>query len=130
MIGRKTTVEASKESIAAGRDVTISGYTIKQHERALNKRVKEVRLDLKRAHDAEKALLEKELADIGDKLVRLEESHAERVAELKRVQKELADYTGELPAARLKEAEDALAKGDTSLADDILRKSRTWDRPP
>ncbi|MFO1141198.1 MAG: tetratricopeptide repeat protein [Amaricoccus sp.] len=114
------------------RDVTI-GYTIEQHEMALERREARVRADLERAHAAEKALLQRELEEIRRQMGDLQGSFENRRSELVEAQAAVDRLTGQVPTVRLDEAYRALGQGETAAADALFAQveamaSATIDR--
>jgi hypothetical protein len=95
------------------------GYTIEQHESALRLRLDQLRTDLERAYNAEKASLELQLQAAQEKLNNLDKSYQEKLAELERVNVELIKLQSKIPVDAFVAAQAALRKGDTKLADQL-----------
>lgn len=100
-------------------NITI-GYTYEEHQAALREREVQIRVDLERAHTAEKALLQHELDEIRRQLADLQSSYEARCSELEEAGRALLQLGEKLPAGRMKAAFDALGKGDTREADALF----------
>ena len=109
--------------IGSGNVVSITGYTVEQHEERLKKRETELhsefKLTLETATKDRKAV-EQELKAVRAQLTDLEKSHKERITELQRVAGELEQFRDTVPAQKIKQALEALANGDTQLADAVF----------
>ena len=81
----------------------------------------ELEVQFKAAGDQERVLAQKELATVRAKLKNTQASSAETERELKALEKQLRDIALDVTPARMKQAEDALKKGDRTLADALLR---------
>ena len=110
----------------SARDITI-GYTIEQHEVALERREMQVRADLERAHSAEKALLARELEEVHRRMADLERSFETRWKELAEAHAVLQDLSGGLPDAKLDAALEALGNGDTSKAEALFAQVQAME---
>lgn len=116
------------QSIQTGdiKDSTVSitlvfneGYTKVEHERILKERVAEIRLDLERAHESDKAVLVHQLKAALEELSELENSYKIRLANLQAQLIEFQKLHDQLPTKAFDEAQAALINGNTKLADNL-----------
>ncbi|MEI4231946.1 hypothetical protein [Roseovarius sp. D22-M7] len=94
--------------------------TMDQHLTILQKREDQLEAKLSTAHQDEKDLLRRQIADLKAKIAKPEESLAEartRMADLEALLDRGGNHIG---GDRIKEAKAALEKGDYSIADDIF----------
>lgn len=105
----------------------IIGYSIEQHEAALERLEQRIRADLERAHTAERALLNRELEDARQQLASLEDSYKARVRELNDAAEALQYLSAGLPQAQLDDAFAALSAGDTSGADALFKQVQVME---
>ncbi len=109
-----------------GANTTINiGVTLKEHEERLKRLEQELRAELAKTSAAEKdrlALLEKELAAATAKRETPEASLAEFKATLAEATQVLAKFKGDLPEDQLKQAQAALANGNTATAEALFGK--------
>lgn len=110
------------------RDI-ITGYTIEQYEAALERQEQRIRIDLERAHAAEKALLQQALDEVRRRTVDLELSFEARRRVLAASEEALWDLSGGMPQAKLDAAHAALARGDTGVADALFQQVEEMDAP-
>lgn len=121
--GRDITVKADKGGIAviANGNVTI-GIPLEEYEARLKQREQEVRAELSRASAAEITLLERQLAEIQAKLEQPESTLEEYKAKLAQAYKAFDDLKLEVPPEQLKQAQEALTKGETTTAENVFKK--------
>ncbi len=105
----------------------IIGYTIEQHEAALDRQEARIRADLERAHAAERALLQSELDEVCRRMVDLEGSFETRRRELAEAEAALRDMGDGLPQAKLDAALAALAKGDSGKAEALFAQVQAME---
>ena len=119
--GSRTDIEISDAdgAVAAGRDVHI-GLTFEEHQTALKEREAELRKDLERAHEGEKAVLQLELSAVGGKLSDVETDYQKTLAELAEIKAKLAQYDNQISGVEKQSAYDALDRGDRSIADALF----------
>ncbi len=101
------------------------GITLKEHEESLERREQELREEFTKTSAADKerlALLEKQLAAATAKRENPEASLADFKVKLAEASQALAKFKGELPEDQLKQAQEALAKGDTAAAEEAFAK--------
>ena len=126
VVGSKLTVDGSNggTAIVTTGDVTI-GLTVEQLEQALARKEKAIREELSRVNAEDKqhvAILEKELVDALQKSQNLEASLKEHQSKLKLATQNLDRFKRSVPNAELDRAKQSLARGDTSTAEDLLRR--------
>jgi len=92
------------------------GLTFEEHQTALKEREAELRNDLERAHEGEKAVLQLELSAIGNKLSDVEADYQRTLAELAEIKSKLARYDNQINELEKISAYDALDRGDRSIA--------------
>ena len=105
---------------ASGAVVNLPGYTIEQHEERLARREADLRAELTRAHDADRALLLAEIEEVRRQAADAEASFEARRAKLAQASAMLDDLAEGLPQTRLDAARQALAAGDDRAADAIF----------
>ncbi len=98
----------------------VIGMTIEQHEAILTRRQAELRADLDRASDAEKALIQQQLDAVQSEMTDLEASYQAALEDLRKLREELAELSGTVPQDQLDAALKALTEGDRSRADALL----------
>ncbi|MDQ3566421.1 MAG: tetratricopeptide repeat protein, partial [Pseudomonadota bacterium] len=123
-----TTAEPGGVAVTnTGANTTINiGVTLKEHEERLKRREQELRAELTKTSAADKdrlALLEKELAAATAKRENPEASLADFKATLAEATRALGKFKGELPQDQLKQAQGALANGDTAAAEALFSKA-------
>ncbi|MGH8546347.1 MAG: tetratricopeptide repeat protein [Gammaproteobacteria bacterium] len=123
-----TTAEQGGVAVTStGANTTINiGVTLKEYEERLERREQELREEFAKTSAAEKdrlALLEKELAAATAKRENPEESLADFKAKLAEASQALAKFKGDLPEDQLKQAQEALAKGNTPTAEALFGKA-------
>jgi tetratricopeptide (TPR) repeat protein len=98
-------------------------YTIEQHEAKLAATETRIRKDLARAHDAERGLVERELAEVQAQMRDLDASFQAKLKETAALttQTEKLDPDA-TPPDEVANAEAALADGDTAQADALFAK--------
>ncbi len=106
--------------IQGDQGTAIIGMTIDQHESILKSREAELRADLTRASDAEKALFRQELDTVLGQMADLETSYQTALDDLRQLRAELDDLEGRVPQDQLDAAQQALLEGDRSKADTLL----------
>ena len=106
----------------------IDGYTVEQHQAILDKRLAELRADLDRASTAEKQVLQLQLDAVLRDLADLDASYKAREEELTKLRQQLAELNeGQVSPERLEEAQTALYRGETRLADEIFAEIEEAD---
>jgi tetratricopeptide (TPR) repeat protein len=124
--GRSVSSTASTGGVAVVTtgNVTI-GITREQYEAGLKRKEQDTRAEIAQASAADKdklALLEKELTDVQTKLNNPEAGLEEYKNKLAQAYRALADLKQEIPHKELKQAQQALAKGETADAENIFQK--------
>jgi tetratricopeptide (TPR) repeat protein len=107
--------------------VTI-GITLEQYETGLKRREQEVRAELREASAADKdkiALLEKQLAEIQDQLKNPASALEDYKAKLAQAYKAFDDLKREVLPEQIKQAQDALTKGETAAAERLFTQVLT-----
>lgn len=102
-----------------GATVTV-GFTEEMFHAALEDREARVRAEMHEAGDAERMVLQAQLVEIAAQKANLERAHSEALDQLAALAERLDALASDLPADRLAEARQALARGDRSLADDLF----------
>lgn len=98
------------------------GLTFEQHQTALKEAVAQKAVDLERAHGAEKALIQRELAELQGRFSNVEADYQERLGELEALKRKLAAYDNQVPREKLDAAYAALDRDDTSLAEALFEE--------
>ena len=119
VIKDNTVATGDKSNVNVG-GTQIIGYTIEQHERALDRLEKRLRLDLERAHSAEQQVLRNQIAEVERQRGDLQASYEQTVRELEALQAKLSDLGEGIEDAKIDEAKAALAQGDRSKADALF----------
>ena len=111
--------------VKAGRDVTIQQIqtTPEQFDALLKKRLKEVMAELPTAEAERRAVLLKELDAIKDKYDNLQKAHEEQQAKLAEAYKALDDFKKDFAPDQVKQAQKALAQGETGNAEALFQKA-------
>ena len=111
--------------VKAGRDVTIQQIqtTPEQFDALLKKRLKEVMAELPTAEAERRAVLLKELDAIKAKNDNLEKAHEEQQAKLAEAYKALDDFKKDFAPDQVKQAQKALAQGETGNAEALFQKA-------
>ncbi len=106
------------------RELLQRNITPEEHEQKLKQREKEFRGNIATAHAEEKFLYEKALHKVQDQLSHLQQSYDETVQWFAENCMELASLKQQtdIPALWIQQAEDALLKGDTEIADAIFKQ--------
>ncbi len=100
--------------------VNNTGYTIEQHDAILDKRLKELRADLKEVGEAQRALLEQKIETLETQKLDLAASYQEALATNADLSTKLDRLGGTLPEDQLEEAKTALGAGDYNLAKSLF----------
>jgi seryl-tRNA synthetase len=98
---------------------------LEQYEAGLKRREQEVRAELGQVSAADKsriALLEKQLTEIQAKLKNPEGALEEYKAKLAEAYKAFDDLKREVLPEQIKQARDALTKGETAIAEELFRQ--------
>ena len=105
----------------------VQGYTIEQHEAALARREAQIRSDLqraisesRRADEAERRILQLQLAEVERQRLDLDNSYDQAVKELQKLRAKLSDLGEGIAQERIVAAKQALERGDTSKADELF----------
>ena len=113
--------------VGSGNVVNVNiGITLEQYEAGLKRREQEIRSELATvgAQDKQRmAQLQKELADVQGKSQNLEASLADYKAKLAQASQALEQLRRDVPLGDLKQAQQALAQGDTAAAEGLFAKS-------
>lgn len=112
--------------------ITGDGYTVEQHEERLKIRETELKVEFKLTFETateDRKAVEQELTAVRAQLTDLEKSHKERITELQRMAGELEQFRDTVPAQKIKQALEALANGDTQLADAVFAEVETTAQP-
>jgi|GEM_PF-4894218 len=111
--------------VRAGRDVTIQQIqtTPEQFDALLKKRLKEVMAELPTAEAERRAVLLKELDAIKAKYDNLQKAHEEQQAKLAEAYKALDDFKKDFAPDQIKQAQKALAQGETVNAEALFQKA-------
>ena len=141
---QSTTIRGDNEGIVQQGDGNIAaaegaqviiGYTVEKHEAILTQRLNELRADLAktsdlldRAHRAEIALKQNQLAEVQRQLANLDASFQAKEAELRAARRKLQELAGDLPQDQLDAAKQALYEGNTALADDLFAEVERMDQ--
>jgi tetratricopeptide (TPR) repeat protein len=112
------------DSVTAGRDMVIQNIqtTPEQFDALLQKRLKEVKAQLPQANPQQRAQLEKGLAAIKDKYDNLQKAFEEQKARLAKAYQALDSFKHEVPAEQVKQAQQALARGETKPAENLYQQ--------
>lgn len=105
---------------ADGSATVTVGFTEAMFSAALQDREARVRAEMAEAGEAERRVLEAQLAAIDVQKADLERAHAEALNQLAALVERLDALASALPADRLAAARQALTRGDRSLADDLF----------
>jgi tetratricopeptide (TPR) repeat protein len=111
--------------VGSGNVVTI-GITLEQYEAGLKRREQEIRSELATVGTQDKqrlTQLQMELADVQGKAHNLEASLADYKAKLAQASEALVQLRRDVPPNDLKQAQQALAQGDTAAAEGLFAKS-------
>lgn len=110
-----------------GDGTVIVGLTEDRFFNELSKREAQIRSELERVANAEsralaaeKRLLEHELGQVLRKMADIDQAYQETVADLQRLQEELARFRSSVPEDQLAAAQQALFQGDRAQADALL----------
>lgn len=98
------------------------GLTAEQFELELRRRESSLREQLNSASEAERRVLEAERQAIEARLSDAEASYEEAVFKLVELQKQLEKLGGVIDRQVIEEAQEALARGDTSLANELFAR--------
>lgn len=109
--------------------IQIIGYPIEKHERILQEQEAQIREHLELTHIAEQQRLQLQLTQVERQLADLKTSHAQRVEELRHLQRQLEDLGDVIPTEKLQAAKQALNKGETKLADRIFSEVVSMEQP-
>ncbi len=93
------------------------GLTKEQYEEGQNKLLDELAAKLQNADAGQRALLERQLQAVQEKLADTEKSYAEELEKRKSADEALAQMKGQLPDEQLKQAKLKLAQGETAAAE-------------
>ena len=111
----------------SGRRFSVSiqfpGYTIEQHEERLKKRESELRAEFQAAQgqsEERRKTIERELQGVTSQLRDSQRSYGEKLSELKYLAGELDALRGRVPDAKLDVAAEALQKGETTGANELV----------
>jgi tetratricopeptide (TPR) repeat protein len=96
------------------------GYTAAQHDAVLKEREAVLRADLERAHTAEKSVIQAQLDEVRRQRMNLEVSYRDKAAELEAAKAALARLSNQVPPDRLRDAFEALNRGETAAADALF----------
>gem|GEM_PF-3190039 len=119
--------EAGNAIIASG--TVIIGISLDQYEARLKRKELEVRNELSQANAADKErifFLQKQLNDIQRKLSNIQSSLEDYKFKLAKAEKTLGEFQHEmLPIEQVKQAQQALDKGDTAEAEKLFKRLLT-----
>lgn len=108
-----------KDSNVNIHQVTNIGYTPEMHERILKERIAEIRADLLKAHESEKAPLIIQLEAAQKAVIQLNASYNLRLNELSAQLIKLQELCNQVSDKAFDDARAALLKGDSKLADNL-----------
>ncbi|MEN8259161.1 MAG: tetratricopeptide repeat protein [Pseudomonadota bacterium] len=120
-----TTAHDGSSVVIATGNVTI-GITIEEYENVLKSKETEIRDALERLSSADiekRKVLEKELAIAREKLLNLEVAFEEQKVKLAEASKALEDFQKDFAPKQFKQAQEALSKGDLSIAKNLFQKA-------
>jgi tetratricopeptide (TPR) repeat protein len=111
-------------SVTAGRDVVIQNIqtTPEQFDALLQKRLKEVTAQISQANPQQRPRLEKELVAIKAKYNNWQKAFEEQKARLAEAYQALDNFKHEVPAEQIKQAQQALARGETKVAENLYQQ--------
>lgn len=98
------------------------GYTIEQHESALERALERERGHLKQAHGAELERIQRDMAELQSRLDNKEKDYAERVEELLEHKQKLERFSNQIEKDKLDAAQKALDRGDDTLAEALFKE--------
>jgi len=101
------------------------GIRLEEYEAGLRRREQEVTQELEQAHEKDRRLLEAEKAEIERRLADTQASYQTHIEELQQRIVELQTIRGQVPEALLDEARATLAQGDRSRADSLFARIET-----
>ncbi len=119
----------SISGISAGRDIIAGGHifniqiTREQTESLLASQMEKIMAELPTADPAKQELLAKELEVIQEKHANLEGAYEEQKTKLAEAYQALDDLKEKFPSAQLAQAREALAKGETHIANALFRQA-------
>lgn len=125
-----TTAHKGGSVVIATGKVTI-GITIKEYEAGLKRKESEIREELKRLRldDLEKRkILEKELVATRDRLSNLEVAFEDQKIKLAEASESLQDFRKDLAPEQFRQAQNALNKGDLSLAKNLFQNALEYGK--
>jgi tetratricopeptide (TPR) repeat protein len=96
------------------------GLTFQEHEQNVRDRLAELRIDLERAHGAERAVLQSQVDAAQASLSNLQADYEKNVAELADLKVTLSRYDNVLDRTKHEAADAALDRGDRTLARALL----------
>ncbi|SEK62501.1 tetratricopeptide repeat protein [Pacificibacter marinus] len=98
------------------------GYTIEQHEAALERTLERERGHLKLAHGAELERIQRDMAELQSRLDNKEKDYSERVEELFEYKQKLERFSNQIEKDKLDAAQKALDRGDDTLAEALFKE--------
>ena len=104
-------------------------FPVEQFERMLQTRESRLRVDLARAHDAERALIEQQLWFVQRQLTDVNNSYRKTLQENQRLKQELQILGVNVPQEQLEAALQALSRGDRSQAERLLQHVEEAEQP-
>lgn len=118
-VGQVIVADPEKVTAAAPAEPVIT-MTLAQYETQQNALQQRITSELTQASEAERSLLESQLAEVTARLENLPDAYAEALEQVAALERRLAELQGEVSDADLIAAQEALRKGQTAKADALF----------